>query len=81
MEQTELNLVLFKSRNKDNKNTVENYKERQYLFLTHYTKEDVNTPEFKKEFDEFVQKGKPNELSRCYMSVNDDFVYMYSKSK
>ena len=65
MEQNEsLYVVLFKSRNKDNKH-LEGFKERSNSFVS--TKSYVDLlPDFKS----FVEKGVSGELCRMYMSIN-----------
>lgn len=66
-----LHLVLFKSRNKDNQHLKndknKNYKQRTYQFLTH---KSTNDPELKQMFNSFVEKGLLGEVSRFYYSVN-----------
>lgn len=66
-----LHLVLFNSRNKDNKSLKneanKNYKQRSYQFLTH---KSVDDPELRQMFKSFVSKGLPGEVSRFYYSVN-----------
>ena len=61
-----INIVLFVSRNKDNKE-VANFKERRVTFITH---EDMNSEKLMAKFNDFVNAGKVGELSRCYYSVN-----------
>lgn len=56
--------VLFKSRNKDNKE-VDGFKERSKTFLT-----DKEPIELYNKFQEFVGEGLDGELSRFYYSVN-----------
>lgn len=63
----ELHLVLFKSRNKDNKHLGKEYKQRSYQFLTTLDKDD---PKLIQEFNNFVDKGMTLEVSRFYYSVN-----------
>lgn len=61
----ELKVVLFVSRNKDNKH-LDGFKERKKNFLT------VKKPEELKEtFERFVEEGLPGELSRFYISVKE----------
>lgn len=60
----ELNVVLFTSRNKDNKH-IANFKERRMSFVTSKT-----TNELLSEFEAFVQNGIDGEMSRFYISVN-----------
>lgn len=59
-------VVLFISRNKDNKD-VENFKQRRFSFLISEERDDYNLGE---EFTRFVNKGVKGETSRCYISVN-----------
>lgn len=61
----ELRVVLFVSRNKDNKEAIPNFKERTERFLTTLPIEEIE-----KRFDFFVSQGLPNEFSRCYISLN-----------
>lgn len=61
-----INIVLFVSRNKDNKE-VADFKERRVTFITH---EDMNSEKLMVKFNDFVNAGKVGELSRCYYSVN-----------
>ena len=63
-ESDKLNVVLFVSRNKDNKN-VEGFKERRNAFTT--TK---NADELFEKFEAFAAEGKFGEMSRMYFSVN-----------
>lgn len=60
----DLRVVLFISRNKDNKD-VENFKERRMSFIT--TKEP---DELAGRFGNFIKDGVRGELSRFYISVN-----------
>lgn len=60
-----LKVVLFISRNKDNKQ-LPNFKERRVSFLS-----DKSDDELQQAFDEFVQRGIPGEKSRLYRSVNN----------
>ncbi|QGJ84919.1 hypothetical protein [Lactococcus phage P1048] len=63
-------IVLFISRNKDNKN-VEGFKQRSQTFLTsEYTSVQEETNLFK-DFNNFVDKGVLGETSRLYMSINE----------
>ncbi len=62
-----VNIVLFKSRNKDNKD-LEGYHERQMSFIT---KEPMDSEKLQREFRVFVKNGLPGETSRMYYSVND----------
>lgn len=59
-----LNVVLFVSRNKDNKH-LENFSERRNAFTTTRNFEDV-----KHQFQAFVNAGQVGEFSRMYVSVN-----------
>ena len=61
-----INIVLFVSRNKDNKE-VADFKERRVTFITY---EDMNSEKLMAKFNDFVNAGKVGELSRCYYSVN-----------
>ena len=61
-----INVVLFISRNKDNKG-IDNYKERRYSFITN---EDRDSPKLLNKFYAFVNDGLPGELSRMYYSQN-----------
>ena len=61
-------IVLFVSRNKDNKtpsNIVKGFKERRESFLTY-----KDTDELMEDFKNFASKGVPGEISRFYISVN-----------
>ena len=60
-----LRVILFKSRNKDNKE-VKGFKERVHVFLT--DKEDIS--ELSPAFDKFVLDGVAGEMSRFYVSIN-----------
>ncbi len=64
-------IVLFISRNKDNKN-VEGFKQRSYSFLTNkqYNSAEDGLDLFK-DFKNFVSKGVLGETSRWYMSINE----------
>ena len=62
----EMRIVLFVSRNKDNKETIPNFKERTVRFLTTLPIEEIE-----KQFDFFVNYGLPNEFSRCCISLNE----------
>jgi len=57
-------VVLFVSRNKDNID-IEDFVERRKSFITHKSVPDLND-----EFMDFVNHGKPGEMSRMYYSVN-----------
>jgi len=61
------NVVLFVSRNKDNKN-ITNFHERSTSFITHYNYDDEK---LKSEFSKFVNEGVSGETSRMYYSVNE----------
>lgn len=62
-----LKVVLFKSRNKDNKH-LENFKERTVSFVTSH---DVETSKsLVDKFYSFVSQGVEGELSRFYISLN-----------
>ncbi len=69
-----LRVVLFRSRNKDNKNRIEGFQERFESFLT---REDIRPGHDLPcdsgvwwKFRSFVDQGRPGELSRMYISVN-----------
>lgn len=64
--ETPINVVLFVSRNKDNKD-IKNFKERRNAFVTTKDKHDFRLIE---DFNAFVRKGQPNEMCRMYFSVN-----------
>lgn len=59
-------VVLFVSRNKDNKGIVKDFKERRELYMV--CEEDLRR--VVDTFNDFVKKGKCGELCRCYVSVN-----------
>lgn len=59
-----LNVVLFVSRNKDNKH-LETFKERKVSFVTTKDFEEI-----KSQFQVFVNDGQVGEFSRMYISVN-----------
>lgn len=61
-----LNVVLFVSRNKDNKQ-IPGFKERRQVFLTN---EPINSEVLRKKFLDFTTKGMYQEFSRMYYSVN-----------
>lgn len=63
-ETDKLTVVLFVSRNKDNKD-LENFSERRKAFTTTRTYEEM-----KHQFEAFVQEGLEGEMSRMYVSVN-----------
>lgn len=62
----ELSVVLFISRNKDNK-SVPDFKERSYSFII---SDSEPTNNLIKDFSNFVNKGVPGEVSRLYFSIN-----------
>lgn len=66
-----LTVVVFMSRNKDNKH-IPNFKERRNAFTV--PNKSLNTKDgniaINRLFYNFVKDGKPGELSRLYMSVN-----------
>ena len=65
MEQNKtIHVILFKSRNKDNKH-IEGFKERSNSFISSKSYTEL-LPDFKA----FVEKGIKGELCRMYMSVN-----------
>lgn len=61
-----LNVVLFVSRKKDNKE-IEGFKERRMAFLTH---EPIGSAKLNIQFDNFVSEGLQGEMSRMYYSIN-----------
>lgn len=63
---TPINVVLFVSRNKDNKD-IQDFKERRNAFVTTRNHTDFRLIE---DFYAFVRKGQPNEMCRMYFSVN-----------
>ena len=63
-ESDQLTVVLFVSRNKDNK-TLPNFTERRNAFTT--TKE---LKQLHHQFQAFVAQGQPGEMCRMYVSVN-----------
>lgn len=64
-------IVLFISRNKDNKN-VEGFKQRSYSFLTNKQYDSAEDElDLLKDFKNFVRKGVIGETSRWYMSINE----------
>lgn len=69
----DLYVVLFISRNKDNKD-VENFKERRKAFITTKTPEEL-----KNTFKHFVEDGVSGEMSRFYYSVNSRDVIKIKK--
>lgn len=69
-----LRVVLFRSRNKDNKNHIEGFQERFESFLT---REDIKPGHdlpcdsgVWRKFRSFVDQGRSGELSRMYVSIN-----------
>lgn len=64
MENTTIHVILFKSRNKDNKH-IEGFKERSNSFVSSKSYSEL-LPDFKA----FVEKGIKGELCRMYISVN-----------
>lgn len=59
-------VVLFMSRNKDNKD-IPNYKQRRKTFIT---KRKVDDPILQREFTKFFEDGVQGEMCRMYYSVN-----------
>lgn len=59
-----IHVVLFCSRNKDNKH-LPDFKERRKSFITHKTPDELDS-----EFWHFVSEGQPGEMCRFYYSVN-----------
>ncbi|WP_304682779.1 hypothetical protein [Lactobacillus taiwanensis] len=57
--------VIFTSRNKDNKD-VANFKQRKIAFLSNKSVEELML-----KFDDFVNEGVANELSRFYITINE----------
>lgn len=66
-DESPINVVLFVSRNKDNKG-VKDFVERRKSFITH---EPIYSAKLEHEFINFVKEGMPGELSRMYYSVNE----------
>lgn len=64
MKEEKLRVILFKSRNKDNKE-IEGFSERSASFLSRRA-----VTELYEKFDNFTREGLPGELSRFYISVN-----------
>ncbi len=60
----DVRVVLFVSRNKDNKDIL-GFKQRRFSFLTSRKPEEL-----KNDFHYFVSQGVPGEMCRFYMSVN-----------
>jgi hypothetical protein len=58
-------VVLFCSRNKDNKDIITDFKERRKSFITTKTPEELYG-----EFYDFVDDGQESEMCRMYYSVN-----------
>lgn len=67
MENEECSVVLFRSRNKDNKH-IEGFKERRKAILVD---ESTNEKDIREAFYEFVQDGLIGEVCRLYVSVNN----------
>lgn len=66
----DLYVVLFISRNKDNKD-VKNFKERRMSFITTTNvTTDLNDEKLMEKFEDFVNNGVSKEMSRFYISVN-----------
>lgn len=63
-ENKKIHVILFKSRNKDNKH-IDGFKERTNSFISSRSYAEL-LPDFKA----FVEKGVTGELCRMYMSVN-----------
>ena len=61
-----IHVVLFVSRNKDNKD-VKDFEERRTSFITNQL---MNSGYLATKFDTFVQQGVSGETSRMYYSVN-----------
>ena len=59
-----LRVVLFKSRNKDNR-ALDGFKERSVGFVSTRSLDQLEA-----EFQDFVRKGMPGELCRMYVTVN-----------
>ena len=69
-------IVLFVSRNKDNLQ-IKDFKERRMSFIT---REEWDSEKLQIKFKEFCDRGKPGELSRMYISVNErDNEVIYKK--
>lgn len=62
-----INIVLFVSRNKDNKD-VPNFVERRKSFIT--TKDVFNDADLLQKFTHFMKEGVYGEMSRMYVSIN-----------
>lgn len=61
---TPINVVLFVSRNKDNKD-LKDFRECRNAFVTTRSKEQLQ-----EQFQAFVRQGQTDEMCRMYMSVN-----------
>lgn len=64
-------VVLLRSRNKDNKESVPGFKERKKVILVDYNENTVGA--YKKLLDllyDFTQEGLPGEMCRLYISIN-----------
>ena len=59
-----MRVILFASRNKDNKH-IAGFKERRKSFVSNLTDEELI-----EEFSSFVEKGVEGEFSRLYVSIN-----------
>lgn len=57
-------VVLFRSRNKDNKN-IPDFKERKRAYFRTADKEKIY-----RDFNHFIEDGVPGEMCRCYISLN-----------
>lgn len=68
-ETGKLRVVLFVSRNKDNKD-VEGFKERRDAFVIYQQYPDSVTNELVNRFEAFAAGGVPGEQSRMYISIN-----------
>ena len=67
-----IRVVLFVSRNKDNKD-IGNFKERRKSFIAHVDETDffgMDMEKILKDFYAFAMNGVEGEISRCYISVN-----------
>lgn len=60
-----MKVMLFRSRNKDNRD-LPGFKERSWVFFTDDPSKDCD-----RRFRSFVQEGVPGEFCRCYLSVNE----------
>lgn len=63
---TDINIVMFVSRNKDNKE-IPDFKERRVAFATTWAEDD---PRLHNQFQSFTAMGKKDEASRFYFSLN-----------